>query len=107
MINPQPKQKPVRCPAYLSFIRRQPCCLTGREGEIQSHHQARTGHGGKSRTACDSRAIPVHWKLHNKMESPGNSRASVFAEYKVDPEEVISAMREKWIAEGNEQFWAE
>jgi hypothetical protein len=104
-MNPQPKIKPARSPKYLYWIRRQPCCLTGRVGENEAHHEQRKGHGGKSTTACDSRAVPLYWKLHNKMETPGNSRASVWAEYKVDPEQVIKEMRSKWLKEGNAKFW--
>jgi hypothetical protein len=99
------KKKPGRSPKYLMFIRKQPCCLTGVTEGIDAHHQNKEGHGGKGTKCCDSRAIPINWKVHNRMESPGNSRKETFAKYGVDPEEVIERMRVKWLADGNNKFW--
>lgn len=104
-MNPQPKTKPARCPAYLAFIRGQKCCLTGHVGEIEAHHEPEKGNGGTATKPCDSRTVPVYWKLHRKMETPGNSRASVWAEYGKEPEAVIKSMRELWIRQGGKVFW--
>ena len=91
------KTKPKRSPAYMAFIREQPCCLSGATIGIESHHEAPEGHGTMGGKPCDSRCVPVEWKLHRKMESPGNSRKEIWEKYGKDPEEVIQAMRQKWI----------
>ena len=93
-----------RSPSYLSFIRQQPCCLTGAETEIESYHQDKDIIVTESRTTCDSRAIPVHWKQLRKMKSQGHSRESVFASFKVDPEVVIRKMQALWLV-NNKHFW--
>jgi hypothetical protein len=39
------------------------------------------------------------------MEDAGSSRRKVFAEYGVDPEEVIESMKRRWIKSGGKVFW--
>ena len=99
-----PKQKPSRSPAYLAWVRKHSCCLTGRTDGIDAHHQNKEGHGGKGTKCCDSRAIPIQWQVHNKMESPGNSRKATFERYGVDPEEVITRLNAEWLKD-RERFW--
>ncbi len=103
------KVKPGRNKRYLKRISERPCCLTGDRATdwmgVDPHHEERPGHSGTATKACDSRAVPIRHDLHVKMETPGHSRASVFAEYGIDPEEVIKEMRLLWVEEGNLAFW--
>jgi hypothetical protein len=100
-----PKNKPARSPKYLMFVRQHPCCLTGKLQGIDAHHQNKDGHGGKGTKCCDSRAIPIHYEMHNRMESPGNSRKATFEKHNVDPEVVIEKLNAEWLEQGNKKFW--
>lgn len=96
---------------YMQFIREQPCCLTGMEGNdyhgVDPHHEPLPGIGTMGGKPCDSRCIPIAHLLHCKMEDVGSSRKKVFADYGVDPEVVIESMKRRWIKYGGKQFWAE
>lgn len=109
-MNPQPKPpKPWRSKKYREYVTTLPCCLTGyRTTEylgVDPHHQPPKGGGGKSTKVGDDRCIPIRHDLHVRMESPGHSRASVFAEYGVDPERVIDRVRAEWVRRGGRVEW--
>jgi hypothetical protein len=52
----QPKKEPGRDPAYLAFLRTQPCCVCGTEERTQAAHQGKHGTGTK---ASDYGALPL------------------------------------------------
>ncbi len=63
-INPRPllkSRKPVRNPAYLKFIRSQPCCACGQNWGIEAAHSGCHGMGQKS---SDLSCIPLCLKDH-------------------------------------------
>lgn len=106
---PQWKVKPWRCKAYGLYVRTLPCALTGHRATewmaVDPHHEERPGHSGTGTKACDSRQIPIRHDLHVLMESPGNSRAAVYARYGKDPEEIIGQTQEEWARRGNSKAW--
>jgi hypothetical protein len=105
----QVKDKPWRSVAYTEHVKSLKCCLTGSESTeylaIDPHHENPKGHGGKSTKCGDERQIPVRHDIHVKMETPGNSRASIYQQYGKDPEEVIAATQAAWLAKGNKAEW--
>src|SRR5438105_3897884 len=48
--------KPTRNPAYLRFIRRQPCCVCGKTWGVEASH---TGVRGLGQKASDESCIPL------------------------------------------------
>ncbi len=106
---PIPKNVPHRNKRYMEFVRSNPCCLSGHEGNpyhgIDAHHEPQPGFGTMGGKPCDSRCVPIAHLLHVKMEAPGNSRRAVWEEYGVDPEEVVIEMRERWLDTGGKKFW--
>jgi hypothetical protein len=109
-MRPQPKKKPARSNKYRLFIAAQRCCLTDESTSeyesVDPHHQPEIGNSGIATKACDSRMVPVIHRLHVKMETPGNSRPAVWAEYGIDPEQVICEMSQRWIDTGHKVFWS-
>lgn len=66
---PQPKPETSRMPAYLAWLRRQPCARCGtREGVEASHHNEQ-GHGTMGRKPPDARAIPLCARDHRLFHS--------------------------------------
>ena len=49
-MNPCPKQPPNKDPAYLSWVRKQPCVITGKT-PCEAHHFKSRGSGGGDYTA--------------------------------------------------------
>lgn len=105
------KQRPARNKKYLEFIAKQKCCCTGHEGNeyhsVIAHHEPEKGKRGLSTKPCDSRAVPLAQMIHYRMEEPGSSRRQIWAEYGVDPEEVVERMRAAWVEQGGNIFWQE
>lgn len=103
------KVKPARSKKYMEWIKTQPCCLTGfRATEylgVDPHHEEQEGNSGTSTKACDSRCVPIRHDLHQRMENPGHSRASVWSEYGKSPEEEIERLKALWLQQGNKKFW--
>jgi len=58
--------------AYLAFIRKQPCCVTGSSGDIHAHHIRQGTVAGTGIKPSDYRAVPLsptsHFYLHQKGE---------------------------------------
>lgn len=57
--NPQPKEKTWRSPAYLAWIRKQPCAKCGHPGPCEAHHERYLGNGGTGLKPPDSEALPL------------------------------------------------
>jgi hypothetical protein len=53
--------KPSRNPAYLRFIRRQPCCVCGKSWGVEASH---TGPHGLGQKSPDESCIPLCWIHH-------------------------------------------
>lgn len=104
-----PKKRPWRCKAYGRFVASLDCALTGDEGNdylgIDPHHEPAKGNSGTSTKASDERQIPIRHDLHVRMETGGNSRASVYAEYGKDPEELIAQTQAAWFARFQTRPW--
>ena len=63
---------------------------------VDPHPEEVPGNSGMSTKASDERQIPIRHDLHNRMETGGNSRASVYAEYDKDPEQLIRETQAAW-----------
>jgi len=59
-----PKSKTERNPKYLVWIRKQPCCVCRRIGNIQAHHSSGGGIGIKG---SDLEAVPLCFACHRKV----------------------------------------
>lgn len=74
-----PKRRPEKKPAYLEFIRRLPCVVTGQYG-VQAAHLSSSdptyGHYGRAKgtKASDRWALPLHPEEHARQHS-GNEMA--------------------------------
>src|SRR5260370_32165269 len=55
--------KPSHTPAYLSFSRRQPCCVCGKSWGVEASHTGPRGLGQKS---SDESCIPLCW-IHHRV----------------------------------------
>lgn len=99
---------PWRSEKYRRWVSQFSCCLTdpawfsntlrkmGEVGKSDPHHEAPAGMKGMSTKPGDEHCVPVSHAIHVRMESPGNSRAGVWAKYGVDPEEVKRKLWELW-----------
>ena len=69
-----PFPKPVRLedPAYLRFIRRQPCILTGTASEAS--HIVPEGQGKMGSKVSDYRTVPMSPKLHREYHRIGRRK---------------------------------
>ena len=83
-----PAPKPVvepREPAYLAWVRTQPCCVSGARAPSHAHHQHGEKGTGKAmgRKAPDSTAVPLsrvmHDAWHTRGHFPGMSREKSIA----------------------------
>ena len=63
-----PKSKPTKLPAYLQWIRTQPCVICGSE-IVEAHHEIGHGKGRMGGKHSDLTAFPLcpthHQELHN------------------------------------------
>ncbi len=68
-MNPQPKHIRRRDPAYLEFVRTQPCIVSGETVDIDAHHVPEPGHGAIGLKPDDRLAVPLrrvyHMEYHN------------------------------------------
>ncbi len=55
--------KPGKNPAYVRFVRSQPCCVSGRNWSIEAAH---TGPHALGRKADDLSCIPLHRDFHTR-----------------------------------------
>ncbi len=95
------KQKPIRSPKHLAFVRKQPCMIKNDEGEncngtpVQAHHLMRCGNRGMSLKEWDCYTVPLCWKHHNEVTLTGDE--PVFWEgYGISYEEVKNYAMELW-----------
>ncbi len=68
---PKPEE-PERVPAYLAWLRTQPCAVCGRMASEASHHPPKMG-GTLSRKCSDMRALPLchsHHMAHHSKPLP-------------------------------------
>jgi len=68
---PDPKPKTDKDPAYLRWVRKQPCVITGRT-PCEAHH---TETGGMGMKGSDYSAVPLYWTEHRNAHAMG---ANVF-----------------------------
>ena len=60
----------IRDRKYLDWLRSQPCCITGVEGQTEPAHTFKSiGGGGMGLKSSDSRALPIHFELHRLQHS--------------------------------------
>lgn len=86
-MNVQPPDR-VICPGHCKVVRTKYQCLAAGkvsavtnephvcEGRIDPHHARTRGAGGD-----DTRVVPLCRRLHNRLDSPGHSQASVEKEF--------------------------
>ncbi len=72
--------RPGRNPAYVKFVRSQPCCVSGRNWGVEFAH---TGPRGLSQTANDLDGIPLNREFHlarykNSYHSLGRVKFEIF-----------------------------
>jgi hypothetical protein len=58
-----------RSPAYLKWVRSQPCCVSGSVESVEAHHLEQGGTGMKG---SDFSCIPLDSTLHMKLENRGH-----------------------------------
>ena len=66
-----PKRVLVRDPAYLKWIREQPCVVCGKEGETEAAHIRLGAHAGKSEKPGDDSCVPLCGICHREQHSWG------------------------------------
>lgn len=69
-MNAIPKIVPVRDRKWLDHLRTQPCIVTG-QYETEPAHLRLLGSGGMGLKPSDSRAVPLHWRLHRQETALG------------------------------------
>ncbi|MBU0516744.1 MAG: DUF968 domain-containing protein [Proteobacteria bacterium] len=79
------RSEPFRDPAYLAYIRKQPCLVCGgAQGPSVAHHD---NNGGKGLKGSDYDALPLcpvhHQERHNKP------RSTFWDDHRIDPEREI------------------
>ena len=67
-MTPDPKPVTDKDPAYLRFIRKQPCVITGRT-PCEAHH---TQTGGIGMKGSDYSALPLHHSEHQRCHQVGS-----------------------------------
>jgi len=65
--NPCPKIKTDKDPAYLRWIRKQPCVITGKT-PCEAHH---TETGGIAMKGSDYSAVPLYYTEHRRHDIVG------------------------------------
>ena len=65
-----PKPQRERDAAYLAYIRKQPCCVSGKLG-VDAHHVRLGNVGGMGTKAPDRFAIPLHRDFHREFHDLG------------------------------------
>ena len=82
IVNPIPKNKPLRNKKYLGWLRNQPCAFTGQyiEYGIVYHHVKLLGGGGWAIKPPDNDCLPILHSIHQRLDSPGHSEWEVFRE---------------------------
>jgi hypothetical protein len=63
--------RPARDPAYLEFVRGQPCAVCLQPGPCEAHHIPRLGHGAMGMKADDYRTAPLCSPCHAKAHTKG------------------------------------
>ncbi len=73
---PKP-ELPEKCPPWIAFVQRQPCCNCGSSDQVEAHHEGKKGHAQKVR---DTMAVPLckvcHtvYTLRNVLPDPEATR---------------------------------
>jgi hypothetical protein len=70
LMKPQPKPVRVSDPAYLSWIRTQPCIRCDRQPS-EAHHQPAVGHSSVGSKCDDTRAVPLCTEHHAELHRRG------------------------------------
>lgn len=69
----KPRRTPARSPAYLAYIRRQPCATCG-GGPCEAHHLKIRGTVAMGRKVSDYQAVPLcrdcHRQVHDDPINP-------------------------------------
>jgi len=71
MVRPKPltiTRPPIKCPAYLRFIRTLPCCACGSTLRIEAAHIGPRGLGQK---VDDKNALPLCFWCHRELHEVG------------------------------------
>lgn len=76
IIMPVPKPElPEECPAWLAFVRKQPCCNCGATQNIEAHHEGKKGLSQKVR---DTMAVPLCRECHRHYTDTNTLPRPVF-----------------------------
>ena len=86
-----PKPARLKNPAYLAWVRRQPCIACG--ATSQAHHTVTKGAGGS-----DYRTVPLCWMHHADLHGQGEKYFE--EEYMVDIKDEVIRLLETYIAGG-------
>lgn len=82
-------RSPARSPAYLSFVRQQPCWFCSSTEAVHAHHHGRKrGGGGMGIKTCDLQAVPLCARHHDEWHRTG----------KIAPYDLVTTPGELWEA---------
>ncbi len=78
-----------RSKKYQAFIKSRPAALPG-AGPYHFHHVKLLGGGGMRLKPPDTHGLKLPHELHHRLDSPGHSERSVFAEFNLSPDDVAA-----------------
>lgn len=90
-VSPLIKIKPARDPAYLDYIRAQPCCLCLVEGYTEPHHVVLPGEGARGRRASDYCVAPLCGAGNGADNCHGHAQR-----YELPPEDHVQVISTGW-----------
>ena len=85
-MNPQPKPQRELDAAYLDYVRKQVCCVSGRT-PVDAHHVRLGNVGGVGTKAPDRMAIPLHRDYHLEFHDLGMMEFET--KYGIDCAEIV------------------
>lgn len=77
------KKSMYRSKKYMEFIRSLPCCASGSEWQVVSHHVRKNQGAGIGQKPSDYRCIPLTHDIHMELHSVGE--VSTYMKYSIDP----------------------
>lgn len=90
VLGPISLMKSHRDPAYLGYIRKLPCCVSGRTSSVVAHHVRIIGGGGTGLKPSDYLTVPLDFNYHRELHD--NGEANFWMGHKLVPADVIENM---------------
>lgn len=87
------KNKYAKDEAYLEWIKKQSCCVSGTRLMINPHHYGRTGKG-IGQKCSDYETVPLSWESHQLCHRIGNKKFQAL--YGINFEFVGEKLRERY-----------